>query len=424
MDSEKFHKVSRCRICGNENLITVLDLGDQYLSGIFPKEIDPEMYRGPLKLVKCGEDTLDDATEEYSCGHVQLEHTFDLPTMYGQDYGYRSGLNASMVKHLKSKCEKILDMVELTEDDLVIDIAGNDGTFLSFFPEEVELLSVDPTASKFKEYYPEHVKYVADFFSHSLLEENTRFGGKAKVITSFSMFYDLEDPCAFAREVRRSLKDDGIWVLEQSYMPEMLKQNSFDTVCHEHLSYYGMRQLKYIMDNSGFKIIDFEFNDINGGSISVVVAKDNVKSFVECTERVEALIQEEIDAGLNSTTPWTEFQTRITSCREEFKTILNGFKKKKKKIAALGASTKGNVTLQTWGITPEDIKVVGEVNPDKEGSFTPGTWIPIDVEDKVLEEYDVFVILPWHFKEFFVKNEKFKGKTLIFPLPAPEVVTL
>ena len=151
MDSEKFHKISRCRICGNENLITVLDLGDQYLSGIFPKEIDPEMYRGPLKLVKCGEDALDEPSQEYSCGHVQLEHTFDLPTMYGQDYGYRSGLNASMVKHLKSKCEKILDMVELTEDDLVIDIAGNDGTFLSFFPEYVELLGVDPTASKFKD---------------------------------------------------------------------------------------------------------------------------------------------------------------------------------------------------------------------------------------------------------------------------------
>lgn len=416
MTNQMFHKIKKCRVCGNESLITVLDLGDQYLSGIFPKEIDSTMYRGPLKLVKCDETTS-------GCGHVQLEHTFDLPTMYGNEYGYRSGLNSSMVKHLQSKYEKINNFLNLQKRDLVIDIAGNDGTFLGFFSPELKLVSIDPTSKKFSKYYKSHVDYIADFFTEKTYR---KFFGeeKAKLITSFSMFYDLEDPCQFAREVNSVLDPDvGVWVLEQSYMPEMLRVNSFDTVCHEHLSYYGMRQLKYIMDQSEFKVIDFEFNDVNGGSISLVVANKNSK-YTECTKELDDLIQQELNLSLDTVKPWDEFKTRIEDCRNQFWNLINSFKEDGLKIAALGASTKGNVTLQTWEVTPNDILVVGDVNPDKNGSFTPGTWIPIKDEDSVLSEYDVFVILPWHFKDFFVNNSKFKNKVLVFPLPIPEVVYL
>ena len=409
-----FHKIEKCRVCGNEHYVTVLDLGDQYLSGIFPKSVDPDMYRGPLKLVKCDETT-------GGCGHVQLEHTFDLPTMYGEEYGYRSGLNSSMVKHLQGKYEKIVSFLNLQKRDLVIDIAGNDGTFLGFFSPELKLVSIDPTSKKFSKYFKNHVDYIADFFTEKTYR--SYFGEqKAKLITSFSMFYDLEDPCQFAKEVNAVLDpEEGIWVLEQSYMPEMLRVNSFDTVCHEHLSYYGMRQIKYIMDQAGLKIIDFEFNDVNGGSISVVVANKNSK-YEEATLMLNDLIQEELDLKLNTTEPWVDFSFRIEECRVNFWKIIEECKKEGLRIAALGASTKGNVTLQTWGITPNDIQVVGEVNPDKDGSFTPGTWIPIKNENVVIDEYDVFVILPWHFKNFFINSLKFKGKKLLFPLPNAEIV--
>lgn len=414
MVNNMFRKIEKCRVCGNEHYVTVLDLGDQYLSGIFPKSVDPDMYRGPLKLVKCDETT-------GGCGHVQLEHTFDLPTMYGEEYGYRSGLNASMVKHLQGKYEKIVSFLNLQKRDLVIDIAGNDGTFLGFFSPELKLVSIDPTSKKFSKYFKDHVDYIPDFFSEKTYK--SFFGNeKAKLVTSFSMFYDLEDPCQFAREVNSVLDpDEGIWVLEQSYMPEMLRVNSFDTVCHEHLSYYGMRQVKYIMDQAGLKIIDFEFNDVNGGSISVVVANKNSK-YEEAAQMLNDLIQEELDLKINTTAPWVDFSFRIEECRNNFWKIIEGCKKEGLRVAALGASTKGNVTLQTWGITNNDIEVVGEVNSDKDGSFTPGTWIPIKKEDSVLEEYDAFVILPWHFKNFFINNPKFKGKKLLFPLPNPEVV--
>lgn len=414
MDNEKFYKIEKCRVCGNNHYVTVLDLGNQYLSGIFPKSVDLGMYRGPLKLVKCDENT-------GGCGHVQLEHTFDLSTMYGEEYGYRSGLNASMVKHLQGKYEKIVSFLNLQKRDLVIDIAGNDGTFLGFFSPDLKLVSIDPTSKKFSKYFKEHVDYIADFFTEKTYKKY--FGEqKAKLITSFSMFYDLEDPCQFAKDVNSVLDpDDGIWVLEQSYMPEMLRVNSFDTVCHEHLSYYGMRQIKYIMDQAELKIIDFEFNDVNGGSISVVVANKNSK-YEEATQMLNDLIQEEFNLKLDTVEPWNDFSSRIEECKVNFWELINQCKNDGLKIAALGASTKGNVTLQTWGITYDDIKVVGEVNPDKDGSFTPGTWIPIQNENVVIEEYDVFVILPWHFKNFFINNSKFKGKKLLFPLPNAEIV--
>ena len=410
MGSELFHKIEKCRVCGNHDLVTVLDLGDQYLSGIFPKKIDLDMPRGPLKLVKCNE-------EVGGCGHVQLEHTYDLPTMYGENYGYRSGLNSGMVKHLKQKADKIQKEVNLKSGDVVVDIAGNDGTFLGFFPETCQLLSIDPTSEKFSRFYKPNVNYIADFFSSELFKK--RFGSqKAKVITSFSMFYDLDDPCEFAKQVRECLDPSGIWVLEQSYMPEMLRVNSFDTVCHEHLSYYGMRQIKYIMDKAGLNIIDYDFNDVNGGSISVGVSP----SKKECTTKLTALLSLEVEQKLNTREPWEQFASRMTDNNHKFLKMVRELRDDGYKVAALGASTKGNVTLQTWGVTATDILAVGDVNPDKHESFTPGTWIPIKDEDWVLAFYDVFVILPWHFKDFFVNNPKFKGKKLLFPLPTPEIV--
>jgi hypothetical protein len=175
------------------------------------------------------------------------------------------------------------------------------------------------------------------------------------------------------------------------------------------------------MDQAGLKIIDFEFNDVNGGSISMMVANKDSK-YEEATQILNDLLQEELDLKLNTTEPWNDFQVRIDECKDKFWQLIDSCKESGLKVAALGASTKGNVTLQTWGITTNDLEVIGDVNPDKDGSFTPGTWIPIKSEDSVIEEYDVFVILPWHFKNFFINSSKFKGKKLLFPLANPEIV--
>ena len=178
------------------------------------------------------------------------------------------------------------------------------------------------------------------------------------------------------------------------------------------------------MDKAGFTIGDYEFNDINGGSISVAVVPKGSPIADECTVKLTALLGLEIEEGLDTCEPWEQFEIRMKENGEKFRAILKEFKANDLKVAGLGASTKGNVTLQTWGITPNDILALGDVNPDKDGSFAPGTWIPIRDEETTLAYYDAFVILPWHFKKFFVNNPKFKGKKLIFPLPTPEVVEL
>lgn len=402
-----YRKVEKCRICGNTHLVEVLDLGEQMLTGVFPSEKHAKITSGPLRLVKC--------TGKDACGLLQLEHSYDLEEMYGENYGYRSGLNASMVAHLKGKVNRILGMVPLEPGDLVIDIGSNDSTTLQAYPEGLQLVGIDPTGVKFRDFYPPHIDLIPDFFSSSLVKEH--FPGKqARVITSFSMFYDLEDPMAFMREIREVLADDGIWVFEQSYMPTMLETNSFDTVCHEHLEFYALGQIKWMTDRAGFRIIDVELNDVNGGSFSITVSKS--EGDFSAPPHVKDMLDSEVEKGLDTLEPYLAFAKRAAESRERLLEFIGKAHSEGKKVAALGASTKGNVLLQYCGLTENEICCIGDVNSDKYGCYTPGTWIPIIPENKLLAmKPDYLIVLPWHFRKFFVENPKFSGLKLVFPLP-------
>ena len=410
----KYKKIEQCRICGNKQLVQVLDLGEQMLTGVFPKHLGENVTVGPLRLVKCHSET-----DHNHCGLLQLEHSYDLAEMYGKNYGYRSGLNKSMVEHLHSKVRKILSMTTLTKDDLVIDIGSNDSTTLQAYPIGPTLVGIDPTGVKFHTYYPEHISLIPDFFSADLFKQ--RFPRqKAKVVTSFSMFYDLEDPMAFMQQVHDVLDDDGIWVFEQSYMPTMLAMNSYDTVCHEHLEYYALRQIKWMADKVGFKIVDVEFNDVNGGSFSVIVAKHSSHR-VSGTQVQQILDKEQADA-LNTLTPYQDFAQRVSILKNELIAFINAQRTAGKTISVLGASTKGNVILQYCNLTSEQVDFVGEVNPEKYGCYTPGTWIPIIEEQTLLAKNpDYLIVLPWHFRNFFEKQEKYSKCKLLFPLPKIDI---
>jgi len=407
------NQTTKCRICGNANLLPVLDLGEQVLTGVFPRDPAARITSGPLRLVKCG-DGLD------ACGLLQLAHSYDLGEMYGENYGYRSGLNASMVRHLHAKVARVSARVALHAGDLVVDIGSNDSTTLQAYPSDLTLVGIDPTGVKFHTYYPKHVQLIPDFFSARLLKE--RFPDrKAKIVTSFSMFYDLEEPMRFMREVHEVLADDGVWVFEQSYMPTMLDMNSFDTACHEHLEYYALKQIKWMADRVGFRIVDLEFNDVNGGSFSITVAKTS--SALAETPLVEATLRTERERGLDTVAPYVEFAERIAAFKREMRAFVEAAHAAGKTVAALGASTKGNVLLQYCGFTARDITLVGEVNAEKFGAYTPGTLIPIVPEDELLERNpDYLLVLPWHFRSFFLGSPKYKGRTLVFPLPHIEAV--
>jgi NDP-4-keto-2,6-dideoxyhexose 3-C-methyltransferase len=402
------HKpITRCRICGNDRLEPVLDLGEQMLTGVFPKTRNAEVTRGPLRLVKC--------LGEGACGLLQLAHSYDLGAMYGDNYGYRSGLNPSMVAHLTAKVRRIADLVTLRRGDLVIDIGSNDGTTLGAYAQEgLDRLGVDPTGAKFRQYYPAGVELIPDFFSADLVRQS-RGNARAKVVTSFSMFYDLEAPTAFMREVHDILADDGVWVFEQSYMPSMLATNSYDTVCHEHLEFYALTQVIWMADRVGFEIVDVEFNDVNGGSFSVTARKSRSGGRAPA---IQQILDREAAAGLSTLAPYHAFAERAAASREALTAFVRRARAGGKVVGALGASTKGNVLLQYCGFTDADICAVGEVNPDKFGSYTPGTYIPIIPEPELLARNpDYLIVLPWHFRDFFLAGPAFAGRELVFPLP-------
>ena len=415
-----YHEVAACRLSGSRNLSSVLHLGEQALTGVFPERVDAPITHGPLELVFCPES-----------GLLQLHHSYDLAEMYGLNYGYRSGLNRSMVDHLGRKTQGLERTMSqrgapLRERDIVLDIGSNDATLLkSYQTSGLRRLGIDPTGVKFGEFYPADVALVPEFFSADAYR--SVFGNEpARLVTSIAMFYDLEDPLAFMREVASILALDGLWHFEQSYMPAMLEATAYDTVCHEHLEYYALRQIQWMTERAGLEIVDVERNDVNGGSFAVTVAHEGAHRAGDAQSRVAALLAEEDALGLSTEAPYHAFRERVFKHRDELRSLVYELTRRGKTVYGYGASTKGNVLLQFCGFTPEEIPVIAEVNPFKFGRFTPGTGIPIVSEAEArAKRPDYFLVLPWHFRPGIIEREReflAQGGRLIFPLPDVSVV--
>jgi SAM-dependent methyltransferase len=416
-----YNAVKQCRICGNSSLVEVLDLGEQYLTGVFPSRKTPSLSSGPLQLVKCiGSDP------RSFCGLVQLRYSFAPEEMYGDNYGYRSGLNPSMVDHLQRKVEALQEFIPVGPEDFVLDIGSNDGTLLAQYSSGgPTLLGIDPSASKLQRYYRPDIKLIVDFFSANVFLQNSG-GQKAKIVTSIAMFYDLEDPQAFVNGIASVLADDGVWHLEQSYLPSMLRTNSYDTACHEHVEYYALRQLDWMVRRAGLRIIDVELNNINGGSFAVTIGKES-SSLRPNEASIEALTEDERVLALDTLEPFEAFWKRVLRQRDELLSFFSGVQQRKQLVIGYGASTKGNVLLQFCGITPDMLPCIGEINEDKFGCVTPGTWIPIVSESEARALNPVFfLVLPWHFRNSIVKREAgflARGGKIVFPLPNLDVIS-
>ncbi len=408
-------KIDNCRICGCKNLVEILHLGDQALTGVFPKSKFQAVPIGPLQLVKCAD----------GCGLVQLNHSFPADQMYGDNYGYRSGLNASMVKHLQGRVREARSRVELQPGDIVLDIGSNDSTTLRAYGDKgFRLIGMDPSGLKFKEYYPSYVQLIPDFFNADAFTKH--FGQeKAKIVSSIAMFYDLDDPTSFMKQVYDCLDEEGIWVFEQSYLPLMVERNAYDTVCHEHVSYYALKQIQWMTDQIGFKILDVELNDVNGGSFCVTVAKSSSKHVAN--ERVvQELLEREQADGYNDWAVYDRFRERVFRLRDELKSLLLQLNASGNDVCGYGASTKGNVVLQFCDVTTKQLRGIAEVNQEKFGAFTPFNYIPISSESDIKAgNPDYMIVLPWHFRENILKREQgylAAGGNLIFPLPNLEIV--
>ncbi len=405
-------QLKKCRVSGSTHLVSVLNLGDQELTGVFPKPGQP-VSSGPLELLWCPDS-----------GLLQLGHSYNPDEMYGENYGYRSGLNGSMVRHLTQKIHFLEKLADLKPGDTVLDIGSNDATSLKAYgTPSLNRIGIDPTGAKFREYYPDDIMLVPDFFSASNFRKMS--GKQAKIVTSIAMFYDLEDPIAFARDIASVLASDGLWHFEQSYMPSMLRTTSYDTICHEHLEYYSLAVIERILDAADLKLIDVQMNAINGGSFAVTAALKNAPVRANRVI-IDWLLGQEDRMGLDTVRPFREFEDRVFRHRTDLMRLLKGLAADGKKVFGYGGSTKGNVTLQFCGVTTAEMPVIAEVNPEKFGCETPGTRIPIisEAEARAMKP-DYFLVLPWHFKEnILLREQEFinKGGKFIFPFPEIEIV--
>lgn len=411
-----------CRVCGTTALTQVISLGDQHLQGSFvkPGKETPPMRKIPLSLVRC-----DLTKDENACGLLQMEHTVPPEVLYSA-YWYRSGINSTMRNHLGGIVEEAVSILDQS-GGAVLDIGCNDGTLLGFYSKEFQKYGIDPSDVA-REIDKQEATVIQDMFPS---EEFLKCIGDKKmdIITSIAMFYDLEDPVAFARGIKNVLSPDGIWIFEMSYMPMMLQMTSYDTICHEHLEFYSLAVIEYILRQSGMKVFNAALNDINGGSLRCYATHGaNFKYKKDLfLKNIRAMHQAEFDLELDTDKPYKDFQDKINVHRNELNALLKKIKAEGKTIHVYGASTKGNTILQWCNIDHKMIDCAAERSPDKYGAHTLGTDIPIvsEAESRALNP-DYYLVLPWHFRNEIIEREQEmlkRGTQLIFPLPRIEIVS-
>ncbi len=412
-----------CRVCGSSALVPVLSLGDQYIAGAFaePGGEEPVARRIPLDLVRC-----DMTSNEEGCGLVQLRHTVPGAILY-RSYWYRSGVNRTMTSNLHEIAAQAEEMVGLHPGDLVIDIGCNDGTLLDGYgASDLKYLGFDPSdVGRYA--VAKGYDVVRDFYSYEHLRQR-HMDRKARIITSIAMFYDLEYPRAFVEGVARALADDGVWVMELHYLPSMLEMNQFDAIVHEHLEYYSLAVIERLLGEAGLRVVRASLNDINGGSVRLFIR--NAARFAPEGEDAETLQQlrvKEFEMALDAPEPYERFAAATERVRTDLANVCRGLVDEGKTIHIYGASTKGNTILQYVGIDRSLVPFAADRNPDKHGSETIGTKIPIISEESSRElQPDYYLALPWHFLDEFLDREREfleRGGQFIVPMPQVHMVS-
>lgn len=396
---------SFCRLCGSANLLDVMSLGEQYINDFVPIEKLGKGQKAPLELMMCQD-----------CSLLQLRHTAPQELLYSRYYWYRSGVTDTMRRALQDITEKIEAIVPLSFGDVVLDIGANDGTMLSTFSKEgIKKVGCEPANNLI-----DQLKNNADFVMHDFwsyesymdLAKQSGFG-KAKVITAIGMFYDLEDPNKFISDACKALTVDGIFIAQLMCLSSMLKTNDVGNICHEHLEFYSLESLKYLFETNGLEIFRIEENGINGGSYRIF-ARHYKGTGISFDEKITI---EDIKA----------FAKRVEENRNRCVRFIKEEVSKGKTVYVYGASTKGNVILQYYGLDNTIISAAAERSPEKWGKFTVGSWIPIVSEEEARKANpDYFLVLPWgFFPEFYIREKAWRegGGKFIVPLPEFKVVS-
>lgn len=399
-------EINSCRLCGKSRLESILNIGDTSVTSYFPlrEEVDPP--KAPLEMLICSD-----------CGLIQLRHSVNQEFLFGNIYGYRTGLNTEMAAHVQSLALHLREFCGLNDTSKVMDIGSNDGTFLNMLAQDsMQLVGVDPNSLDMKEFYSPGITIIPEFYSNKILP-NTKFD----LITSIAMFYDVEDPITFASDIENNLALDGVWFFEQSYAVTMFENNSFDTICHEHLMYYTLRSLNRVLTSANLKIINIKLSSANGGSIGIYATKMSSNRQTEVNiDKLLKIENEKLPALL------TNFKTSVENLKIEVQKFVSEQIQLGKTIWGIGASTKGNTILSYFELDSTHIQGIADKNPLKLGRVTPGTRIPIYPKENIEKvKPDFAFVLPWHFKKSITSNEEAylkSGGKLVFPLPNLTIV--
>ena len=401
-----------CRNCKNNKFFNLLSLGKISFTGKFSKSFFNNIPKAYLNLVMCKK-----------CKLVQLDRIFNPKYLYGKDYGYRSGINRTMTEHLKKTVKKSSNLVKLQANDYVLDIASNDGTLLNFYEKKIVTVGVDPLVNKYRSYYNKISYKISNFFRISDIKK-LNLKKKFKIITSLSVFYDLKDPNRFIRGIKECLDEKGVFVLEHADLYCIIKNNIFDTICHEHVSFFSSKIIIEMMKLNGLKVFHHEYNNINGGSSRYYICHQ--KTNYNVTKGIKEALLKERKIGLHQKKTYKFFFKKILKEKTKLQRLIKKIRNKKLVIHGYGASTKGNVLLQFYKIGNKDINYIADRNPLKYNLFTPGTKIKIISENYSRKlKPDYYLVLPWHFKKEILIREKEiieNGTKFIFPLPKVKVV--
>jgi len=409
-----YKKISKCRICKSDKIKKILDLGEQAFTGKFPSSKQKNIAKSPLSISLC-----------LKCKFVQLSHNFKSSYLYNQEYGYESGINSTMKNHLSKITEKVSKLKKLTKNSIVVDIASNDGTLLNSYKKNVIRVGIDPILNRFKNNYSKINHKIPDFFSYESFKK-LKLNKKADVITAFAVFYDINDPNKFLSDIKNCLDEKGIFIIEQSNLAHMIRLNSFDTICQEHLGYYSTGVIKKLLEKNGLKIFNHEYNESNGGSSRYYITHKNNKEIVVNKKNINKALNYENKFKLDRVSTYLTFEKNIQKIKEKCNKKIKSILDMNQTIHGYGASTKGNVILQYFNIDNKKIKFISDRNPFKYNRYTPGTKIKIISEKRSrLLKPNYYFVLPWHFKKEVLKREikiRKKNTRFIFPLPKLSII--
>jgi len=407
--------MSTCRMCRSNKLYRFLDLGftppaDQFRRKDQMKE--PEVLY-PLEVFICD-----------NCGLAQLTHVVSPEILYRNDYPYESSTTKTGHIHWESFAKYVVEKFALCKDDLVVDIGSNVGVLLEAFKHNgVTVQGVDPAANIVLLAQKRGIDTICDFFNSETADKIMAEKGKASIITGTNVFAHIDDLNSLMNNIKKLLKKGGVFIFEAPYFVNLIKKIEYDTIYHEHLSYFSVKPLISFFAQHGMEIFDIQLVDIHGGSFRVYISE---KGNYPVNDIVAHLLNEENSMQLYNHATLDRFSEDVRKNREELTWLIHSLKRKGKSIVGVSAPAKGMTLLNYCRIGNNWLDAVSEKSTLKIGRFTPGTHIPVVSDEYLLENQpDYALLLAWNFAEEIMKNlEQYRkrGGQFIIPIPMPKIV--